>query len=239
VTVRERLGAPPAGCEEREFDDWLRAASERADPFMAWLGVVFALLVVFEIAVDLEPATSSALQTAGWVIWAVFLAEFLARLWLAPRRGRFLRRHWPTVLGLLVPALRAFAFLRLLRIGRALPAARVVSSSYRATGTARRLLQSRLGYLVAVSSVVCLALAQLAYLFERGHGTFATFGDALLWAFAVVVATQGDPLPESVPARVAMSVGYVWGLVVIASLAGTLGAFWVDDRRERAGSGEG
>ena len=28
------------------------------------------------------------------VIWLVFLLEFAAKLWLAPRRLRFLRRHW-------------------------------------------------------------------------------------------------------------------------------------------------
>lgn len=233
--VRDRLGAPPRGCSEAEYDGWLARLAERADPFMAWLGIVFALLVGYEVAVELSPRASRVLQAIGWAIWGVFLVEFSVRVWLAPRRGRYVVRHWPTVVGLLLPALRAFAFLRLLRLGRALPAARVVTSSYRATGTARRLMQSRLGYLGAVSSVVCVAVAELAYLFERDRGTFESFGDAVLWAFGVVVATQGDPLPQTVGGRLAMNAGFVFGLVVIASLAGTLGAFFVDDRRERAG----
>lgn len=224
--------------DEPEYEDWVRSALERADPFMAWLGVLFALLVGYELAVDLGPAASAALVWAGRAVWAVFLLEFLAHLYVAPGRVRYLRTHWFQVLGLLVPALRFLRFLRLLRIGRALPAARVVTSSYRAAGTARKLLGTRLGYLGAVSAVVTIALAELAFVFERSSPTFATFGDAVLWAAAVVVAQQGDPVPTSTGAHLAMLAGFAWGVVVIATLAGSLGAFFIDDRAERAAGEE-
>lgn len=221
---------------EDEFELWLERVTERADPFMAWLGVVFALLVGFELAVDVSPRTTRALESTGWVIWAIFLLEFLAKLWLAPRRLRFLRRHWLQAAALLVPTLRVFRFLRLLRLGRALPAARVVSSSYRSVGTARRLFRSRLGYLGATAVVVSIAVAELAFLFEhdRRDSAFASFGDALLWSFSTVLALQADPVPVSVGARIVMLAGFLFGLVVVASLAGAVGAFLVDDRRERA-----
>ena len=233
---REPLRRPPRDCSEEEFEGWLRAATERADPFMAWLGVVFALLVGYDVAVDLSPGATRALTIVSWAIWLVFAAEFGAKLWLAPRRRRFLRRHWLQVVGLLVPWLRFLRFLRLLRAGRALPAARIVSSSYRSAGAARLLLQSRLGYLGAISVVVAVAVAELAYLFERSHadGVFESFGDALLWSAAAVIALQADPTPASVGGRVAMLVAFACGLVIVASLAGTVGAYLVDDRRERA-----
>ena len=226
---------PRKGGDEGEFERWLAWVTERADPTMAWLGVVFALLVGFELTVELSPRAAAALRFAGWAIWAVFLTEFLAKLWLAPRRLRFVRRHWIQVLMLAVPALRILRFVRLLRLGRALPAARVVSSSYRSAGTAKRLFRSRLGYLGAVGVVVSVALAQIAFVLERGtDGVFDSFGDALLWSFAVVLALQGDPVPTSAGGRVAMLLGFAFGLVVIASLAGTVGAYLVEERRERA-----
>jgi voltage-gated potassium channel len=235
---RRQVGSPPLRRQpdETAFEQWLADALERADPVMAWLGVVFALLVGYELAVDLTPSAARALQIAGWVIWAIFVAEFMGHLYVAPHRLRYLRRHWLQVLGLLVPTLRFLRFVRLLRLGRALPAARVVSSSYRMAGTARRLLRSRLLYLAAVSAVVVIALAELVYLFERGvrEAAFTSFGDAVLWAAAVVVAQQGDPVPESAVAHVAMLLGFAWGVVVFATVAGSLGAFFVDERRERA-----
>lgn len=221
---------------DEEFDAWLENVTERADPVMAWLGVVFALLVGFELAVDVSRSTSRALEWAGWTIWAIFVVEFGAKLWLAPKRLRFLRRHWFQAAALLVPTLRVLRFLRLLRLGRALPAARVVSASYRSVGTARRLFETRLGYLAATAVVVSLAVAELAYLFERGHpeSPFQSFGDALLWAFAAVLALQGDPVPATLAGRVVMLAAFLFGLVVVASLAGTVGAFLVEERRERA-----
>jgi len=219
-----------------EFDAWLDEVTERADPLMAWLGVVFALLVGFEFAVEVSPPTARALEWTAWGIWALFLLEFAAKLWLAPRRARFLRRHWFQVVALVVPTLRVLRFLRLLRLGRALPAARVVSSSYRSVGTARRLFRSRLGYLAATAVVVSVAVAELAFLFERDQPdpAVSSFGDALLWSLATVLALQGDPVPTSVGGRLVMLAGFLFGLVVVASLAGTVGAFLVEERRERA-----
>ncbi len=226
---------PPRGCSESEFDGWLVRATERADPFMAWLGVVFALLVGFELAVDVSPGTATALEVVGWTIWGVFLLEFGAKLTLAPRRLAFVRRHWIQVLMLVVPTLRVLRFLRLVWLGRALPAARVVSSSYRSAGTAKRLFRSRLGYLGALGAVVVVAVAELAFVFERHapDGVFGSFGDALLWSFATVVALQGDPVPTTTGAHLAMLGGFVFGLVIIASVAGTVGAYLVENRRER------
>jgi voltage-gated potassium channel len=222
---------------EADFEDWLADVTERLDPFMAWLGVVFALLVGYELAVELDDAAARAVSIAGWVIWGVFALEFGVKLWLAPRRRRFLKRHWLQVAGLLIPTLRILRFVRLVRLGRALPAARVLSASYRGLAPARQLLRSRLGYLAAVSIVVAVAAAELAYLFERDRSdsAFDSFGDALVWGFSTVLALQADPVPQSVGARIVMLVGFGFGLVIVASLAGTVGAFLVEGRREREG----
>jgi len=221
--------------DERGYEAWLAEQTERLDPLMAFLGILFTLIVAFQFA---EPGLSRfwtrALDVTTWVLWAVFVVDFLAKLVAAPSTSRFLRRHWLTVLMLLVPTLRLLRFAALLRIGRALPAARVVSTSYRATGVARNLLRSRASFLAAVTSVATLAFAELAWLAERGRGTFATFGDALLWSASTVIAMQGDPLPQTALGRLVMLAGFAMGLVVVASLAGTVGTYLFEERRERA-----
>jgi hypothetical protein len=79
-------------------------------------------------------------------------------------------------------------------------------------------------------------VAELAYLFERDAPgrVFGSFGDAALWSLSVVLAGQGDPVPASIGGRITMIAGFAFGTVVIASLAGAIGAFLVDERRERA-----
>lgn len=225
---------------ESDFDDWVAATTERLDPFMAWLGVLFALLVGFDVAVDVGPTTSTVLAVVGWTIWGIFALEFAVKLWLAPVRLAYLRNHWWQPLLLLLPFLRVLSFLRLARLGRALPASRVISSSYRAAGTARFLIRSRLTYLGALAVVSAIAVAELAYVFERDvdGGAFGGFGDAILWSLSAVIAMQADPVPESVGGRIVMLAGFAVGLVLIASLAGSVGSFLIEERRERASAEE-
>lgn len=202
---------------------------------MAFLGIVFTLLVAFEFA---EPGLTGGwargVSAALWVLWGVFVVDFAAKLVAAPSAKRFLRRHWLSVAMLLVPTLRLLRFTALLRIGRALPAARVVSTSYRATGVARQLVRSRTSFLGAVAAVVTLAVAELAWLAERGHGTFDTFGDALLWSARTVLAAQSDPLPASALGQLLTLAGFAVALILVATLAGTIGAYLLEERNERA-----
>lgn len=237
---RAQVPLREGGAADDDLEERLEQALERADPFMAWLGVLFALLVGYELAVDLGPVARQVLSIGGWVIWALFVTEFVAHLYLAPQRLRYVRRHWIRAVAILIPTLRILRFARLLRLGRALPAARVVTSSYRVAGTARRLLRTRLSYLGALATVVAVAVAELAFLFERdaARPAFSSFGDAMLWALTVVVALQGDPTPTTTGARLVMLAGFAFGLVVVATLAGSIGAFLVDDRRERADAEE-
>lgn len=232
----ERPGRPSRSeRDEAGYERWLARQTERLDPLMAFLGIIFTLLTAFQLAdPQLTAGWNRALDAALWTLWGAFVVEFLAKLLGAPSAMRFLKRHWLAVLMLLIPTLRLLRFGALLRIGRALPAARVVSSSYRATGVARQLLRSRASFLGAVAAVVTLAVAELAWLAERGHGTFETFGDALLWSAGAVIAAQGDPVPETAAAHLTMLAGFAVGLVLVATLAGTVGAYLLEERRERS-----
>lgn len=219
----------------RDYQRWLGHVSERYDPLLAFLGVAFALIVAFDLAdPGLSDGWRSALSTSIWVLWGVFVADFAARLLAAPSAREFLVGHWLAVVMLLIPTLRVLRFASLLRLGRALPAARVVTSSYRAGRAARRVFSSRASYLGGVAALATLAAAQLVWLFERSHGTFDTFGDALLWACAAVVGMSADPRPESVGGRIVMIGAFGVGVVLIASLAAVVGAYLLDDRDESA-----
>lgn len=233
---RARPVRPPRDASENSREEWLDAMVERLDPFMAWLGVIFALMLGYELAVPLSPSATQTLRIVGWVIWAVFLGDFLLRLWLAPRWFHYLRRNWLSLAMLLVPTLRALRFIRLVRLGRALPAARVISTTYRAAGTARTLLGSRLGYLAGLATVAVIAVAELAYVFERHEriGRFPTFWDALVWGATTVIAMSPDPVPVSLGARLTMIVGLLVSLTVIGTVAGSVGAYLLEDRRERS-----
>jgi voltage-gated potassium channel len=225
--------------DEGLYERWLARQTQRLDPLMAFLSIVFTLLVAFQFAEPrLSTAWARALEVSTWFLWGMFVVDFVAKVIAAPSATRFLRRHWLTLVMLLIPTLRFLRFAALLRIGRALPAARVLTTSYRATGVARGLLRSRTSFLAAMTGVSTLAVAELGWLVERGRGSFESFGDALLWSASAVVGMQADPVPQSVAGRLLMLAAFAVGLVVVATLAGTVGAYLLEERRERAWSEE-
>jgi voltage-gated potassium channel len=209
----------------------------RLDIPMALLAAVWAGLVGYELIAPREQ--QDTLSVAGNVIWALFAVELAAKLIVSGRPLRFLRRHWPSVLFLVLPALRLLRVARALRLVRVLPAARVVGSSYRAVGTARGLLTGRLQFLAAATGIVVFGGGQLLYVIERGRdGALVTLGDSLWWSANLAIAANVVHEPVTLAGRLLAIVLSAYSVVVFASLAAALGAFFVETRQERAAAEE-
>jgi voltage-gated potassium channel len=206
---------------------------ERLDIPMAVLAVVWALLVAYDLVAP--EAQRDALALAGNVIWGVFLLEFAAKLWVSGHPLRFVRRRWPSVVFLILPALRFFRVLRAVRALRVLPAARVVGSSYRAVGTARNLLQDRLVFLLVATVIAVWSGGQLLYLTERNRpGGVESLGDALWWSANAAIGANLVHEPVTLVGRMLSIVLVAYSVVVFASVAAALGAFFIESRAEKA-----
>lgn len=214
-----------------ERDELAERIADRLDVPITAAGVVFLLLVLAETISRPEGIIGTVFSITSWVLWAVFVGEFLLRLVVAPSTSTFLKRNWWQLVFLAVPALR---FVRGLRVLRAARVGRVLSSAVRSSRTAGRKLSNRLGALSVVTVVVVLASSQL--LFELGD--YGYYGDAL--DDAALATISGEPFfPKHAGLRVVQIVLAAYSVVVFAALAGTVGAFLLerrddDDRRLRA-----
>lgn len=246
-TARRRAGRPvkdpetddtpatlcPDPDEEPTPRERLAAVLERRlDIPMAILAVVWAFLVAYELAAPSHQRP--VLAIAGNVIWGVFVLEFTTKLAVSGRPLRFLRRRWPSAVFLVVPALRLLRIVPALRVVRLLPAARVASASYRAVGTARGLLQGRLTFLLAGTGIVIFGGGQLLYVLERGvDGGVGSLGSALWWSANVAISGTLVFDPVTVAGRLLGLVLAAYSLVVVAAVAGALGAYFMEARAER------
>jgi len=203
---------------------WAQALAARLDAPMAALGLIF-LLVVLGQTLASGAALQGALAVAGWLLWAVFVAEFVLRLYVSADRTVFWRRNWWQVLFLVVPFLR---FLRLVAVLRVARAGRVLSSAVRSSRSAGRLATNRLSWLAAVTVIVVLTTSQLLYALDG----YASYGEAL---HAAALATiTGEPLGRAAALpRVLDVVLAVYSVGVFATLAGALGAFFLEGRAKR------
>ena len=207
----------PADADSPEQEGLAR----RLDKPMGVLGLVFVLVVLGQ-SLAREPWLVTVLTVVGWLCWGVFVAEFLHRALRARDRRRFWARNWWQVLFLALPFLR---FARALTLLRAARLGGVVSAAVRASRSAGRLLSGRIGWLAAVTGVVVLAGSQLLYV----GGAYGEYAPAL--HETALATVTGQPLTaEGALARILAVVLAVYSVAVFATLAGALGAYFVDDR---------
>jgi voltage-gated potassium channel len=193
---------------------------DRATPVMSALGVLFLLVVLGERLARPGSALATALAVAGWLLWAVFAAEFLGRLVIAPDIGAFWRRNWWQALFLLLPFLRV---LRLAHSVRMLRTGRVLSSVVRSSRSARRVLGGRIGWLAAASAITVLGSGELLYEFS----TYRSLGAAL--HAAALATVTGEPLGRSDGfSQVLEVILAVYSVAVFATLAGSVGAYFLE-----------
>ena len=222
ANVTDRAEGSPEGEEP-----WADELLDRLTPVMSALSIVFLLIVIGESMADENTALALGLAVAGWLIWLVFAAEFVARLVLAPDTRAFLKRNWWQILFLILPFLRIF---RLVRVMRVLRTGRVLSSGIRSSRSASRMLGSRVGWLAMVSAITVLGSSQLLYEF----GVFDRYGDAL--HAAAMAAITGEPLAQPDGFAKILEVALAaFSVVVFASLAGTFGAYFLENRKPRRG----
>ncbi|GAA4283740.1 hypothetical protein GCM10022261_12710 [Brevibacterium daeguense] len=200
------------------------ALAARLDRPMGFLGVLFLFVVLGQLLVT-EPGWSRILAITGWISWALFVAEFVLRAYIARFATAFWRRNWWQVIFLLIPFLRFFRGLQALRALRVTRLARVggiVSAGVRGSRSAERLLSSRIGWLAAVTLVVILASSQLLY----AVGSYTDFSTVLHEAAMATITGSGISATDAF-SKVMQVVLAVYSVAVFATLAGSLGAYYL------------
>lgn len=208
---------------ESRREAWAEGLLDRLTPVMSALGVLFLLVVLGEQFARPGSTVGTFLAIVGWGLWTVFAVEFVARMVVAPSTSRFLRRSWWQLLFLVLPFLR---ILRLVRALRVLRTGRVLSSAVRSSRSVRRVLGGRVGWLAVVSAITVLGSSQLLY----GFAGYESYGAAL--HAAALAAITGEPLGRPDPfARMLEVLLAIFSVVVFATLAGTLGAYFLGSSR--------
>ncbi len=158
------------------------------------------------------------------LIALAFLGEFIVRAIVAPETWPFLRKHWWEIGLIALPFLR---FLRVLRAGRA---GRGVASAVHSGRRAGAKLRSRLTLLLVVTLVVSCAAGRL--LWEFG-GYKDSYIEALHDA-AMSTVTGVELSSDYAFAQTLEVVLGIYSAVIIATIAGALGAYFVQAKAEPA-----
>jgi voltage-gated potassium channel len=216
VTPRLRSARASGG-----YQQWER----RTDAPLLALALLFIVVLALPVVADLSPGQRAAVRIVNIAIWAVFVIDYLARLYLALRRWEFVRTHPVDLLVIALPMLRPLRALRLLRLARLGALAGVLQQR------SQRSLHARVGAYVAVSVVIALGLAAVAMLDAERNAKDAnikSLPDALWWAVTTVTTVgYGDRYPTT-PAGRLIAVGLmVVGIALLGVVTATIAAWFV------------
>jgi len=198
----------------------------RLAPVFSALGILFVLIVLGDLLTGGQSRVHPILVAATWVLWGVFVAEYILRAVIAPETWPFLRRTWWQILLLLLP------FLQFVRVIQVALAGRVLSSTVRGARSAGANLRGRLGWLALVSAMVILGASEFLY----GIGVYPTLGQAL-HSVALTTIAQNPLGQQNAYAQILEVILFLYSVVVFAALAGSLGAYYFEQRdteRQRA-----
>ena len=196
---------------------------------MTVLGFVWLILLVIDFTSGLSPA----LKVASYVIWGLFIAQFLLEFVVTSRKLAYLRRNWITAIALLVPAFRvlsAFRAIRLLRALRGLRLVRVIGSANRGMRALGSVMGRRgVRSVTSLSLVVGVAGAAGMYAFERGvpGSTIGSFSSALWWTAMTLTTMGSDYVPKTGEGRFLCFLLALYGFAVFGYVTATISSFFV------------
>lgn len=227
----------PRGNEiERERENLLERLQEWLEIPMLLLAVAWLGLFVAEMVWELTPL----LLASGYVIWGIFIFDFLLKFALAPRKIPFLRQNWLGIVALVIPAFRVFRVVNLFRLSRVATAAgavrglrvlRMLTTINRAMKALGGTMERRgFGYVMLLTLLITFAGAAGMYSFERhlpGGGGLHSYGEALWWT-AMVMTTMGSQYwPLTAEGRLLCFFLALYSFTVFGYVTATLASFFI------------
>lgn len=218
--------------------DWRQRAAERLDQLLALpmlvLTLVFLVVLILPVlAPNLPPGAREALDATVLGIWAAFLAEYLARLFVAPRRLSFVLHNPFDLLLVAVPVLRPLRLLRSVNLIRAARLSRIGAGAGRVVRESRTRLASRAALLAAASAgILILASAVMELDVERAasKANITTLGDALWWAVSTVTTVgYGDHYPVTAAGRAIGVVLMIAGIGIFGIVAASAAVWFISE----------
>ena len=171
---------------------------------------------------DTGPVSSTAALALYASFWAIFAAELVFRLAIAPQPATYLRRNWFDLVVVIFP------------IARPLRIPLVIWRGSRAYGRVVRF--AHVDYLAGYAIGLVLLIATIVTSVEQGHDSpIESFADALWWSIATVTTVgYGDIVPVTAAGRALAYVLMIGGIGLFATLTANFAAMLA--RREDPGA---
>ncbi|WP_420575537.1 ion transporter [Ekhidna sp.] len=203
-------------------------AGKLFDIVLLWAIVLSVLAVMLESVTEIRQSFGDVFLILEWTFTVLFTIEYLLRLFITAKPGRYafsffgiidLLATVPTYLTLFVAggsylvvirSIRLLRIFRILKLGRYLREASVLSSA---------LVASRHKIFVFLGAVFTLVMIMgtLMYMIEGGESGFTSIPRSIYWAIVTITTVgYGDIAPQTVTGQAVASMLMLMGYAIIA-----------------------
>jgi voltage-gated potassium channel len=186
---------------------------------------IFLGAYAWQVIENLLPPEDTIASIIIWIVWGLFVIDFVVNLILAERRVRWFFTHFHEFLMVVLPALRPLRLLRLVTL---------LAVLQRGAG---RALRGRVVIYAAGASITLVFVAALAELDVERNAVGShihNFGDALWWACVTVTSVgYGDVTPVTLVGRLIAVGVMIAGLALLGTVTATLASFFLDRVEDR------
>jgi voltage-gated potassium channel len=212
-----------------------RQVSNYLDLPSALAALLMVLLVALQFSGKVQPWQNPSAALL-WVLWALFILEFLLKLLLSPDKRAYLHSNSHHALFALVPVL---ALGRLLDPARRLLVALIhllLPTSPEAGPYIAALKKRSLGKLALVSCLVILIGGTLEYFFEAGApgSPITSYGAAVWWSAATATTVANQLYPVTAGGEVVAFLMMVYAVCVFGYLASSLASVFIAGDAQQA-----
>ena len=197
---------------------------------MALSTLILSLLytITYVTPIYFYPMNHSLVEVFRWsnyLIWALFLFDYLIQLYLSSNRRKFFTTHFVELFLLIVPFFRPLRGLRALLF------------TSKASFSSKKSYIKSIPILIAVTTVLMILIMGAVILeIERfAPGSHITTpSDALWWALVTVTTIgYGDVYPVTTEGRLVAGVLIVFGVAMISALTASFAAWILADHESR------
>ncbi|WP_181784223.1 potassium channel family protein [Pseudonocardia pini] len=198
----------------------IAAWDRRLDWPLTGLAVVFLGIYAWQV---LDRGAPELLDTSLTVIWAIFGADYVVRLALARRRGRFVATHLVDLLILVLPMFRQLRVLRIVTVISVLN--RQLRDDFRG-----RIAVYVTGTVGLVAFVAALSVLEAER--DAPDSSITTFGEALWWTITTISTVgYGDRYPVTLEGRIVAATLMVAGIALLGVVTASIASWFVENLR--------
>ncbi|GAA1238436.1 potassium channel family protein [Prauserella halophila] len=209
------------GADNEPVETRLTSWEQRTEWPMIVLSVLFFAGYAWTV---LQPGMDGELRwllnVAMWVVWGVFAADYLIRLALSRRRGRFVLRNLFDLVVIAVPMLRQLRVLRLVTV--------LILINRRVQARVRGQV---VAYVTGATVLVGVSAALAVLEVERyaPDSTITSFGDALWWTMTTITTVgYGDYSPVTGEGKLIATGLMLAGIALLGVVTGSIASWFVE-----------